>query len=107
MLRIWKFIRNNRKNFKKKITRKKGKRFFGFLRKAVIFRRNQYPITMRMIMNATNPIRALMGIVKIHAHMILRATPHFTVLAPIVVPTPMIDEQITWVVLTGIPLPRH
>ena len=56
-----------------------------------------------MTANAANPIRALMGIVSIHAHMILRATPHFTVLAPIVVPTPMMDEQITWVVLTGMP----
>jgi hypothetical protein len=36
--------------------------------------------------------------------MILRATPHLTVLAPMVVPTPMIDVQITWVVLTGIPM---
>ena len=42
----------------------------------------QYPITTRMTANATNPIRALMGIVRIHAHMMLRATPHFTVLAP-------------------------
>ena len=33
----------------------------------------------------------------------LRATPHFTVLVPIVVPTPMIDEQITSVALTGMP----
>lgn len=49
------------------------------------------------------PIKALIGIVKIHAHIILRATPHFTALVPVVDPTPMIDAQITWVVLTGIP----
>src|SRR5512137_3011054 len=41
--------------------------------------------------------------VRIQAHMILRATPHFTVLVPMVVPTPMMDVQMIWVVLTGIP----
>ncbi len=41
------------------------------------------PTISRITINATNPIRALMGIVRIHA------TPHFTELAP------MIDEQIT------------
>ena len=56
----------------------------------------------RIPINDTNPMSALTGIVRIHAHMMLRATPHFTVLVPIVVPTPMIDEQITCVVLTGI-----
>ncbi len=60
-------------------------------------------MTIRITANAANPMIALIGMVRIHAHMILRATPHFTVLAPIVVPTPMMDEQITWVVLTGIP----
>ena len=64
----------------------------------------QYPITTRITANAANPITALMGIVRIHAHMIVRATPHFTALAPRVVPTPMIDEQMMWVVLTGIPI---
>ena len=44
-----------------------------------------------------------MGIVRIHAQTMARATPHFTVLAPIVVPTPMMEEQMTCVVLTGIP----
>ena len=44
-----------------------------------------------------------MGMVKIQAIMMLRATPHFTVLVPMVEPTPMMDEQITCVVLTGIP----
>ncbi len=57
----------------------------------------------RIKANATNPMRALIGMVRIHAHMILRATPHFTVLMPMVDPTPMMDEQITWVVLTGMP----
>jgi hypothetical protein len=56
-----------------------------------------------MIENVTNPINALMGIVRIHAHIIVRATPHFTVLIPIVEPTPIIDEQMMCVVLTGIP----
>jgi hypothetical protein len=46
---------------------------------------------------------ALIGIVRIHAHAMVRATPHFTALAPMVVPTPMIEVQIIWVVLTGIP----
>ncbi len=50
-----------------------------------------------------NPIMALIGMVKTHAHMMLRATPHFTTLDPVVDPTPMMDAHITWVVLTGIP----
>ena len=45
-----------------------------------------------------------MGIVRSHAMTMLLATFHFTVLAPMVVPTPMMDEQMTWVVLTGIPM---
>ena len=44
-----------------------------------------------------------MGIVRIQAHKILRATPHFTALVPVLDPTPMIDAHITCVVLTGIP----
>jgi len=48
-------------------------------------------------------MRALAGIVSSHAIMILLATPHFTVLAPMVVPTPMIEVHMIWVVLTGIP----
>jgi hypothetical protein len=60
-------------------------------------------MTTRITANATNPINALIGIVRIHAHMIVRATPHFTVLAPMVVPTPMMDVHIICVVLTGIP----
>ena len=58
---------------------------------------------IRITANATNPINALIGMVRIHAMIMLRATPHFTCLSPMVVPTPMIDEQMTWVVLTGIP----
>ena len=46
---------------------------------------------------------ALIGMVKIHAHMMLRATPHFTALVPVVDPTPMMDAHMIWVVLTGIP----
>ena len=49
-------------------------------------------------------MNALRGMVRIHVQRILRATPHFTVLNPIVDPTPMIDEQMMWVVLTGIPM---
>ena len=56
-----------------------------------------------MMKNDINPINALIGIVRIHAHMIVRATPHFTVLIPIVEPTPMMDVQMMCVVLTGIP----
>ncbi len=54
-------------------------------------------------MNVTYAIRALSGMVSNQAHKMFRATLHFTALAPIVDPTPMIDAQITWVVLTGIP----
>ena len=57
----------------------------------------------RITANETKPISALMGMVRTHAQMMVRATPHFTVLAPIVVPTPMMEEQMMWVVLTGIP----
>ena len=62
-----------------------------------------YPTNTRITANAANPISALMGIVRIQANMMRRATPHLTVLAPIVVPTPIMDEQMTCVVLTGIP----
>ena len=62
-----------------------------------------YPTILLIAKNAEKPITALMGIVSIHAHMILRATPHFTALVPVVDPTPMIAAQMTWVVLTGIP----
>ena len=63
----------------------------------------QDPTIILIAWNVPNPISALMGIVRIHAIMMLRATPHLTVLDPPVTPTPMIDAQITWVVLTGIP----
>jgi hypothetical protein len=66
-------------------------------------KKNQYPMTTRITLNAANPIRALTGMVRIHAHTMVRATPHFTVLLPLVIPTPMMDVQIIWVVLTGIP----
>src|SRR5512137_2276513 len=56
-----------------------------------------------MIKNAPYPITAAAGIVRIHAKAIVLATPHFTVLAPMVEPTPIIDVQIMCVVLTGIP----
>jgi hypothetical protein len=61
------------------------------------------PTIIRITANETKPMMALIGIVRIHAIAMLRATPHFTVLAPMVVPTPMIDVQIICVVLTGIP----
>jgi hypothetical protein len=64
---------------------------------------HQYPIIIRMIIKAANPMMALTGIVRTHAIIMLRATPHFTVLVPMVDPTPMMDVQITCVVLTGIP----
>ena len=54
---------------------------------------DQYPMNIRIMKNTINPISALTGIVRIHAIMMLLATPHFTVLAPMVVPTPMIDVQ--------------
>ena len=41
-------------------------------------------------------MRALAGMVKIQAHMILLAIPHFTALAPRVVPTPMMEEVMMW-----------
>jgi hypothetical protein len=53
--------------------------------------------------NAAYPMRALAGMVRIHAHMMLRAMPHFTALAPRVVPTPMMEEVMMWVVDTGMP----
>src|SRR4030042_2424305 len=53
--------------------------------------------------NARYPINALTGMVRIQSMVMLLATPHFTVLVPMVVPTPMIDEQMICVVLTGIP----
>ena len=46
---------------------------------------------------------AVMGIVSIHAPTIFRATPHLTADSLSVAPTPIIDEDITGVVLTGIP----
>ena len=54
-------------------------------------------------LNATNPSRALIGIVRIQTQTMFRAIPHRTALSLFVAPTPMIDEQMTWVVLTGIP----
>ena len=73
------------------------------INKALILLSSQYPINKRITENDAKPINALMGIVRIHAHMMVRATPHFTVLMPIVEPTPMMDEQMMCVVLTGIP----
>lgn len=61
------------------------------------------PSTRRSARNARNPINALIGIVRIHAATIRRATPHFTNRAPLVTPTPMIEEEMICVVLTGIP----
>ncbi len=48
-------------------------------------------------------ITADAGIVNIHAPTILRAIPHLTAESLSVAPTPMIEEDITWVVLTGTP----
>ena len=44
-----------------------------------------------------------MGKVSIQAATILRATPQRTAESRLVAPTPIIDEVIQWVVLTGIP----
>ena len=44
-----------------------------------------------------------MGKVNIQAAMMLPATPHRTAENLLVAPTPMIDELMQWVVLTGIP----
>jgi hypothetical protein len=46
---------------------------------------------------------AAMGIVSIHAPTIFRAIPHLTAESLSVAPTPIIEEDITWVVLIGIP----
>ena len=43
------------------------------------------------------------GMVMIHAHTILRVTPHFTAVIQRVAPTPIMAPVIVWVVLTGIP----
>src|SRR5271157_1454348 len=43
------------------------------------------------------------GMVRIHAHTILRAVIHLTLAACSTAPTPIIEPAITWVVLTGIP----
>src|SRR5579859_6852316 len=47
--------------------------------------------------------KAEAGIVNIHAHTILRATPHRTADSRCTAPTPTIAPVIVWVVLTGIP----
>ena len=49
--------------------------------------------------------RAVIGIVSIQAPTIFRAIPHLTAESLSVAPTPIIDEDITCVVLTGIPSP--
>ena len=59
---------------------------------------------VRITVKVAYPITALMGIVKIHAHTNVRATFQRTVLTPIAVPTPIMDDEITWVVLTGMPI---
>jgi len=56
-----------------------------------------------MIMKDEKPINMLAGIVNIQAQTIFLAMPHFTALNRFVAPTPMMDEQIMCVVLTGIP----
>jgi hypothetical protein len=56
-----------------------------------------------MIKKVKAEIRAAAGIVSIHAPTILRAIPHLTAESLSVAPTPIIEEDITCVVLTGIP----
>ena len=48
-------------------------------------------------------IVAVTGIVKTHAHKIFLANTHLTADHLFVEPTPMMDPEITWVVLTGMP----
>jgi len=48
-------------------------------------------------------IKPEMGMVKIHAQMIVPATPQRTADSRLVAPTPIIAPVIVWVVLTGIP----
>ena len=55
------------------------------------------------ILKQAKPIAALTGIVKIHAQTIFLARTHLTADVRLVNPTPAIEPQITWVVLTGIP----
>src|SRR5690606_12571246 len=43
------------------------------------------------------------GMVRIHAHTILFTTPHLMALKRLAVPTPMIAEEMLWVVETGMP----
>ena len=57
-----------------------------------------------MIKNTAAEINAAIGMVKIQAPMIFRAIPHLTAESLSVAPTPMIDADITCVVLTGIPM---
>ena len=49
-------------------------------------------------------MRAAPGRVKIHAYRILAVTPQRTAEKRLIAPTPMTDEVIVWVVLTGSPM---
>ncbi|VVB84862.1 Uncharacterised protein [uncultured archaeon] len=57
-----------------------------------------------MIKKTDAEIIAATGIVSIHAPTIFRAIPHLTAESLSVAPTPIIEEDITCVVLTGIPI---
>ena len=48
-------------------------------------------------------IVAAAGIVRTQAHTILLPIPHLTAEALFAAPTPMMDPEIVWVVLTGMP----
>ncbi len=57
-----------------------------------------------MIKKADADIAAAAGMVSIHAPTIWRAIPHLTAESFSVAPTPIIEEDITCVVLTGMPM---
>ena len=56
-----------------------------------------------MILYRNAETTALMGMVKTQAVTMERAVPQRTAFTRLAVPTPIIEEETTWVVLTGIP----
>lgn len=59
---------------------------------------------LRYDQNTAPEIEAAAGIVNIHANISRLPIPHLTADALFAEPTPMIDPDIVWVVLTGIPI---
>ena len=58
---------------------------------------------LRYIQKTAPEMVAAAGIVTTHAATILLPTPHLTADSLLEAPTPMIEPEIVWVVLTGIP----